>query len=85
MTPNDRGKLDIDLYGDLGSILSLAAEKNRLLRASEPLFSGLTWLRRTILTANMPNSRAGRDPFDGATIFSTGNAGAKSVPTLLGG
>ena len=36
LTPNDQGKLDIDLYGDLAGILSLAANKDRPLDKSDP-------------------------------------------------
>ena len=36
LTPNIDGKLDIDLYGDLAGILSLAAQKERPLDASDP-------------------------------------------------
>ena len=36
LTPNDEGKLEIDLYGDLAGILSLAANANRPLDASDP-------------------------------------------------
>ena len=36
LTPNDQGKLEIDLYGDLAGILSLAANKDRPLEASDP-------------------------------------------------
>jgi hypothetical protein len=36
LTPNAEGKLDIDLYGDLASILSLAAQKERPLDESDP-------------------------------------------------
>jgi hypothetical protein len=34
LTPNDEGKLDIDLYGDLAGILALAANKNEPLDES---------------------------------------------------
>ncbi len=36
LTPNDQGKLDIDLFGDLAGILSLAANKQRPLDESDP-------------------------------------------------
>jgi DNA invertase Pin-like site-specific DNA recombinase len=36
LTPNAENKLEIDLYGDLAGILSLAANKNRPLDASDP-------------------------------------------------
>ncbi len=36
LTPNIGGKLDIDLYGDLAGILSLAANRDRPLEASDP-------------------------------------------------
>jgi site-specific DNA recombinase len=36
LTPNDQGKLEIDLYGDLAGILSLAANKDTPLEASDP-------------------------------------------------
>ncbi len=36
LTPNDQGKLDISLFGDLAGILSLAANKHRPLRKSHP-------------------------------------------------
>jgi hypothetical protein len=36
LTPNDQGGLEIDLYGDLAGILSLAANKNSPLEASDP-------------------------------------------------
>jgi site-specific DNA recombinase len=36
LTPNDQGKLEIDLYGDLAGILSVAANKDRPLEASDP-------------------------------------------------
>ncbi len=36
LTPNDEGKLDIYLFGDLAGILSMAANKNRPLQKSDP-------------------------------------------------
>ena len=36
LTPNDQGRLEIDLYGDLAGILTLAANKDRPLQASDP-------------------------------------------------
>ena len=36
LTPNDQGRLEIDLYGDLAGILTLAANKDRPLEASDP-------------------------------------------------
>jgi len=36
LTPNDQGKLDISLYGDLAGILSVAANKDRPLDKSDP-------------------------------------------------
>jgi hypothetical protein len=36
LTPNDQGRLGIDLYGDLAGILSLASSKDRPLEASDP-------------------------------------------------
>ena len=36
LTPNDQGKLDIDLYGDLAGILTLATNKDRPLDESDP-------------------------------------------------
>ena len=36
LTPNDQGKLEIDLYGDLAGIMTMAANKNRPLEASDP-------------------------------------------------
>ena len=35
LTPNDQGKLDIDLYGDLSGILTLAANKDAPLDESD--------------------------------------------------
>ncbi len=35
LTPNDEGKLDIDLFGDLAGILSMAANKDRPLDKSD--------------------------------------------------
>lgn len=37
LTPNDQGKLEIDLFGDLAGILSLAANRNGPLDESGPL------------------------------------------------
>ena len=36
LTPNYWGKLEINLYGDLAGILSLAANRDRPLEASDP-------------------------------------------------
>lgn len=36
LTPNDQGRLEIDLYGDLAGILTLAGNKKRPLEASDP-------------------------------------------------
>ncbi len=36
LTPNDDGKLDIDLYGDLAGILTMATNKDRPLDKSDP-------------------------------------------------
>ncbi len=36
LTPNDEGKLDINLYGDLAGILSMATNNNRPLNKSDP-------------------------------------------------
>ena len=36
LSPNEQGKLDIDLFGDLAGILSMAANKNRPLDESDP-------------------------------------------------
>jgi len=36
LTPNQQGKLEIDLYGDLAGILSLAGKKDRPLDQSDP-------------------------------------------------
>ncbi len=36
LTPNDQGKLDIDLYGDLAGILTLATNQDRPLDKSDP-------------------------------------------------
>ncbi len=35
LTPNDEGRLDIDLYGDLAGILSMATNKDRPLDKSD--------------------------------------------------
>jgi site-specific DNA recombinase len=45
LTPNDQGKLEISLYGDLAGILTLATNKDRPLEASDRLCSSLRWLR----------------------------------------
>jgi site-specific DNA recombinase len=45
LTPNRQGKLDIDLYGDLAGILSLAGKKiGHSIRTTRPS-SRLRWLR----------------------------------------
>ena len=36
LTPDQRGKLEIDLYGDLAGILSLAGNKDKPLSESDP-------------------------------------------------
>ena len=36
LTPNHEGKLDIDLYGDLAGILTVAANKEKPLQKSDP-------------------------------------------------
>ena len=36
LTPSDQGKLEINLFGDLAGILSLAANEDRPLEASDP-------------------------------------------------
>jgi len=36
LTPNHQDRLEIDLYGDLAGILTLAANKDRPLEASDP-------------------------------------------------
>ncbi len=36
LTPNNQGKLDINLFGDLAGILSMAANKDRPLQKNDP-------------------------------------------------
>ena len=44
LKPNQQGKLEIDLYGDLAGILTLAGKKDRPIDQNDP-FSRLRWLR----------------------------------------
>lgn len=44
LTPNDKGKLDIDLYGDLAGIQSLTRTAGPL-DESDPAIQQLRWLR----------------------------------------
>ena len=44
LTPNDRGKLEIDFPGDLAGILSLVAKKDRPLGESDPVVEECTKL-----------------------------------------
>jgi site-specific DNA recombinase len=45
LTPNQQGKLDIDLYGDLAGILNLAGKNDRPLDQSDPSVQQARWLR----------------------------------------
>ena len=51
LTPNEEGKLEIDLFGDLAGILSLAAQKERPLEESDPS------VRQVKMVAGARNSR----------------------------
>ena len=54
LRPNQQGKLEIDLYGDLAGILTLAGNKDRPLDQSDPSFSRLRWLRGQDLFKDVP-------------------------------
>jgi hypothetical protein len=70
LTPNQQGKLDIDLYGDLAGILNLAGKNDRPLDQSDPSVQQARWLRglATTFTEHMQNGGPIRPSVDGVKI-----------------
>ena len=58
LTPNDQGKLEIDLYGHLAGILTLAASKDRPLNASDPSVQQV----KVVAGAGLNLRRSGYEP-----------------------
>lgn len=62
LTPNQQGKLEIDLYGDLAGILNLAWKKERPLHESDPSVQQVKLVEGSRLPANVLPIRDRRLP-----------------------